>query len=83
MNEEPAATKPIRVNTKNNRNDNSPRKRKSPQNNNDMQRAGNDDNDEDDEDAKMGEKLGINLVDFFLPRPERSFKRLPMGGLTT
>ena len=65
VNEEPAATKPIRVNTKNNRNDNSPRKRKSPQNNNDIQRVGGDDNDEDDEDAKMGEKLGINLVEFF------------------
>ena len=45
MNKEPAATKSIRVNTKNNGNNNSPRKRKSPQNNNDVQRAGNGDND--------------------------------------
>jgi hypothetical protein len=75
VNEEPAATKSIRVNTKNNGNNNSPRKCKSPQNNNDMQQAGDNDNNED-EDAKMGENLGINLVDFFL-------QRLPMGRLTT
>ena len=63
MNKEPAATKSIRVNTKNDGNNNSPRKRKSPQNNNDVQRAGDDDNDGDD--AKMGENLGINLVELF------------------
>jgi len=69
VNKEPAATKSIRVNTKNNGNNNSPRKRKSPQNNNDVQQAGDEDNDGDD--AKMGENLGINLVKFFLSRPER------------
>ncbi len=64
MNEEPAATKkPIRVNTKNNSNNNSPCKHKSPQNYNNVQGAGDDDNDGDD--AKMGENLGINLVELF------------------
>ena len=82
MNKEPAAIKSIRVNTKNNGNNNSPRKCKSPQNNNNVQQMGDDDNDGDD--AKMVENLGINLlVNFFLSRPERSCKRLPMGRLTT
>jgi hypothetical protein len=64
----PAATeKPIRVNTKNNGSNKSPRKRKSPQNNNDGQQAGddNDDNDDNDGDAKMSENFGINLVENF------------------
>ena len=53
-----------RVSTKNNGKNNSLRKRKSPQNNNDMQQV---DEDDDDGDAKMGENLGINLVeDFFV-----------------
>ena len=70
---EPAATEnPIRFNTKKNGNNNSPRKRKSNQNNNDGQQAGDDDNDDNDgDDAKMGENLGVNLVeDFFATAAE-------------
>jgi hypothetical protein len=75
----PAATKPgIRVNTKNNGNNNSPRKRKSPQNNNNVQRAGDDDND-GDEDTKMGENLGINLVEDFFVAAGEELKRAAVG----
>ena len=78
MNKEPAATKSIRVNTKNNGNNNSPRKRKSPQNNNNVQRAGDDDND-GDEDTKMGENLGINLVEDFFVAAGEELKRAAVG----
>jgi hypothetical protein len=58
----------IKVNTKNNGKSNSPRKRKSPQNYNEKKQV---DEDDDDGDAKMGENLGINLVeDFFVAAGE-------------
>ena len=58
----------IKVNTKNNGKSNSPGKRKSHQNYNDKKQAGKDD---DNGDAKMGENLGINLVeDFFVAAGE-------------
>ncbi len=75
----PAAHQTIRSNktNKNNGGNNiSQRKRKSPQNNNyDGQQAGEDNNDGD---AKMGENLGINLIDFFLSQ-HRSCKMSTMG----
>jgi hypothetical protein len=76
----PAAHQTIRSNktNKNNGGNNiSQRKRKSPRNNNyDGQQAGKDDNDGD---AKMGENLGINLIEFFLSWLDRSCKRPTMG----
>ncbi len=73
VNEAPAATKPSRVNTTNNDNNNSPRKRKSPQNYNYVQRAGDENNDGDD--VKMGEKLGINLVEDFFAAHEEELQK--------
>ena len=71
--------KAIRVNTKNNGKSNSPRKRKSPQNNNDKKQAGEDD---DDGDAKMGENLGINLVEDFFVAAGEELRNAAYGGKT-
>jgi hypothetical protein len=69
----------INVNTKNNGKSNGPRKRKSPQNYNEKKQVGEDD---DDGDAKMGENLGINLVEDFFVAAGEELRNAAYGGKT-
>ena len=68
----------IKVNTKNNGKSNSPRKRKSPQNYNEKKLVGED----DDGDAKMGENLGIHLVEEFFKAAGEELRNAAYGGKT-
>ena len=74
-----SANEAIKVNTKNNGISNSPRKRKSPQNYNEKKQV---DEDDDDGDAKMGENLGIHLVEDFFKAAGEELRNAAYGGKT-